>query len=94
MRHGARVTVNVKFNLSITIEFFEFGHYKNECNENGCHRAWALDPAQHSLLGTRPLGVVDFGFTKEAGLLFDLAAIAYDYDLHVGGVQILSRGSL
>src|SRR5260370_42597373 len=35
------------------------------------------------------LGVVDFEFADEGSFLFDLGAVADDYDLHVGGIQIL-----
>ena len=36
------------------------------------------------------VGVEDFRLAKQGSLRFDLGAVAHDYDLHVGGVEILT----
>lgn len=53
-------------------------------------RSYSL--SRNGLLQTFALGVVDFGFTEEAGLGFDLGAVADDHDLHVGGIEVFAGG--
>ena len=39
------------------------------------------------------MGIVNLRFAEEAGLFFNVAAVADDYDLHVGGVEVCAGGA-
>jgi hypothetical protein len=45
------------------------------------------------LFERRALRVVNLQVTEETGLGFDLRAIAHDYNLHIGGIEVLASGS-